>query len=165
MRQHLVAVGKRATALVTAVSLVAGCATASKDINATYVSPTQYQSYDCQQLNAETQRLQTRYVELGGRLDQAATNDKTIMGVGLILFWPALFALGGTKQQEAEYARLRGENEAVQQAVIQKRCSADNGQLAAAPATTPTGAAPVIATVASADAAASAPEAAASSAR
>jgi hypothetical protein len=44
------------------------------------------------------------------------------MAVTLFLFWPAAFALGGTKQQEAEYARLKGESDAVQQAVIAKRC-------------------------------------------
>ncbi len=103
--------------------LFAGCATSSKDITATYVSPLQYQSYDCQQLQAETQRIQARVVELGGRLDQAASNDKALVGVGMILFWPALFALGGTKQQEAEYGRLRGEYDAVAQTSIQKKCA------------------------------------------
>jgi hypothetical protein len=33
-----------------------------------------------------------------------------------------LFALGGTKQQEAEYARLTGEYDALQQAVVAKKC-------------------------------------------
>src|SRR5213079_1316147 len=60
--------------------------------------------------------------QLGGRLDEAANNDKGIATVGIILFWPVLFALGGTKQQEAEYSRLKGEYDAVQQAAIAKRC-------------------------------------------
>jgi hypothetical protein len=102
---------------------LAGCSTASKDISSTYVSPMQYQPYDCEQLTMEAQRIHTRAIELGGRLDQAASNDKAIMGVGLILFWPALFALGGTKQQEAEFARLKGEYDAVQQAAMQKKCT------------------------------------------
>jgi hypothetical protein len=112
----------RAVAAAVAIAYLAGCSTAAKDVATTYVSPTQFSSYDCQQLAAEAQRLQVRFTELGGRLDQAASNDKTITGVGLILFWPALFALGGTKAQEAEYGRLRGEYEAVQQASIQKKC-------------------------------------------
>ena len=87
-----------------------------------YVSPVQYQTYDCDQIAAESQRLTARVQQLGGRLDEAASNDKTIMGVGLILFWPVLFALGGTKQQEAEYARLKGEAEALQQAAVAKKC-------------------------------------------
>lgn len=126
---------RRFVVAVAAVSYLSGCATASKDVATAYVSPTQYQPYDCQQLAAEAQRLQVRFTELGGRLDQAASNDKTLTGVGLILFWPALFALGGTKNQEAEYGRLRGEYEAVQQASIQKKCTAASEAPPAAAAT------------------------------
>lgn len=108
---------------VVACMTLGGCATASKDIAALYVSPMQYQSYDCDQLSSEAQRIQSRVVQLGGRLDTAASNDKAIAGVGVLLFWPALFALGGTKQQEADYARLRGEYDAVHQSSILKKCS------------------------------------------
>ena len=113
-------------------SLLVGCATASKEISATYVSPVQYQSYDCQQLSIESQRLLSRVSQLGGRLDEASSNDKAITGVGLILFWPALFALGGTKHQEAEYARLKGEYDAVNQAVIERKCSGNYQQASGA---------------------------------
>jgi hypothetical protein len=100
-----------------------GCATSSKDIAPAYVSPLQYGSYDCEQLAAEAGRIQGRAVQLGGTLDQAAQNDAGIMTVGLVLFWPILFALGGTKQQEAEYARLKGEYDAVEHAAITKKCA------------------------------------------
>lgn len=111
-------------ASITAVAFaLSGCATSSKDIATSYVSPVQYQNYDCDQIAAESQRLTARVQQLGGRLDEAANNDKAIMGVGLVLFWPALFALGGTKQQEAEYARLKGEAEALQQAAVAKKCA------------------------------------------
>lgn len=63
-----------------------------------------------------------RVSELTGRLDKAATNDKWIMTAGLLLVWPALFALGGTKEQEAEYARLRGEYDAIHQSAVQRKC-------------------------------------------
>ncbi len=112
-----------ALAAVWLLGSLSGCATASKDVAATYVSPLQYQSYDCQQINAEAQRLQMRVSELGGRLDKAANNDKALMGVGLLIFWPALFALGGTAQQEAEYGRLRGEYEALQKVAVEKKCA------------------------------------------
>ncbi|MGE8320972.1 MAG: hypothetical protein ACN6O3_19650 [Comamonas sp.] len=115
---------KRIALTVVAGSLVlAGCSTASKDIAATYVSPMQYNTYDCDQIVQENARLTSKVGQLGGRLDEAASNDKAITGVGVILFWPALFALGGTKQQEAEYAKLRGEHDALQQAAILKKCS------------------------------------------
>lgn len=113
---------KSIASVVSVTIALAGCATASKDISANYVSPMQFQSYDCQQLSSETQRVQSRVNQLGGRLDEAASNDKAIVGVGMILFWPALFALGGTKQQEAEYSRLKGEYDAIQQSAVIKKC-------------------------------------------
>lgn len=114
---------KKTISVISSVSvLLAGCATSSKDIGTAYITPLQYQGYDCSQLTSEIQRIQHRVIELGGRLDQAAQNDKAIMGIGMILFWPALFALGGTKQQEAEYSRLKGEYEAIQQASVSKKC-------------------------------------------
>ena len=109
-------------AVVSVSMLLTACATASKDITPLYTSPMQYQAYDCEQLSSESQRIQARVVQLGGRLDTAAANDKAIAGVGVILFWPALFALGGTKQQEADYSRLRGEYEAVQQSAVLRKC-------------------------------------------
>lgn len=107
-----------------AIALLSGCASGSKDIAGTYVSPVMYQGYDCQQIAAETVRLQTRVGELGGRLDQAARNDKAIAGVGVVLFWPALFALGGNKAQEGEYAVLKGQADALSMAMVEKKCGA-----------------------------------------
>lgn len=115
---------KRITSSVVSVAIaLAGCATSSKDVTTSYVSPVQFQSYDCDQIQSEALRIQARVSQLGGRLDEAATHDQQIAGVGLILFWPALFALGGTKQQEAEYARLKGEYDAIQQSAVAKKCS------------------------------------------
>lgn len=114
---------KLVAAAVSASIVLGGCATASKDVATTYVSPMQYQSYDCDQIWAESQRIQNRVFELGGRLDQAAGNDQTIGVAAAFLFWPAIFFLGGTKAQEAEYGRLKGEYDGLQQALITKKCS------------------------------------------
>ena len=114
---------KKTFTIFTAVAFLSGCATASKDIVGTYTSPITYASYDCQQIGAETARIQARVSQLGGRLDTAASNDKAIAGVGMLIFWPALFALGGTKGQEAEYATLKGQHDAIGQASIEKKCA------------------------------------------
>lgn len=114
---------QKTIAATLAISLtISGCATSSANIAASYTTPIQYQGYDCAQLAAEAQRIHGRVNQLAGRLDEAANNDKVLMGVGMVLFWPALFALGGTKQQEADYARLKGEYDAIQQAMIAKKC-------------------------------------------
>jgi hypothetical protein len=109
--------------VLVSTAILAGCATSSDKIAAAYVSPLQYQSYDCEQLSAESQRLHQRVTSLQGQVDSAAANDKAITGVGMILFWPALFALGGNQQQEADYGRLKGEHDAIQQAAVMKKCS------------------------------------------
>lgn len=107
----------------TITTFLAGCATAGKDVTATYISPVQYSNYDCDQLRQELARINGRVGQLTGRLDEAASNDKAILVAGGLLFWPALFALGGTKQQEAELSRLKGEFDALQQASTSKKCS------------------------------------------
>ena len=128
---------KQIAALTAFAIGVTGCASSSKEISTAYVSPVQYQSYDCEQLGAEAQRLTGRLQQLGGRLDEAASNDKALTGVAMILFWPAAFALGGTKGQEAEYARLKGEADAVHQAAVMKKCPGVTAQPVAIPAAAP----------------------------
>ncbi len=51
-----------------------------------------------------------------------ATNDAVAMGVGLILFWPALFFIDSDDRAE-EVGRLKGEVKALEQASIQKDCT------------------------------------------
>jgi hypothetical protein len=111
----------------------AGCANSSKNIAASYTSPVQFQGYDCAQLGAEASRIQGRVTQLGGRLDRAASNDAWLTAAGVVVFWPVLFAVGGTKEQEAEYARLKGEYDAIGQAAVAKKCGVGG---AATPPTT-----------------------------
>lgn len=103
-------------------TFVVGCSTASKDIVPTYVSPAQYSNYDCEQTRAELIRVSNRVGEITGKLDKNRENDNLTTTAGIILFWPALFFVGGTKEQEAEYARLKGEYAALEQTSIQKKC-------------------------------------------
>jgi predicted small secreted protein len=112
----------KGVSLVMVAAVLSACATAGKDVASAYVSPIQYANYSCEQLQAELARVSVRVNQLTGRLDEAASNDRAIAGVGAIIFWPALFALGGTKQQEAELSRLKGEYEALTTAASGKTC-------------------------------------------
>ena len=114
----------KSIAVLVASGILTACATAGKDVASTYVSPMQYSNYDCEQLRSESMRISSRVNQLTGRLDEAASNDKAIAGVGMILFWPALYALGGTKQQEAELSRLKGEYDAIEATSTTKKCAA-----------------------------------------
>ena len=106
---------------VTAAALLSACASSPQNITATYVSPLQYQNFTCQQLGLESQRIGARVAEVTGQQQQKANNDAVATGVAVVLFWPAVFFLGGG-DQSAELSRLKGESDAIQQAAIQKNC-------------------------------------------
>jgi hypothetical protein len=105
------------------LTFLVGCATAPEKLGATYVSPLQYKDYTCDQIGMEMQRVSRKVAELRGTLDKDASNDAAQMGIGLILFWPALFFLeGGDGVNASQYSHLKGEFEALEQAAIQKDC-------------------------------------------
>jgi hypothetical protein len=103
-------------------ALVAACAKDANQVGATYVSPVLYDSYTCPQLAEEAQRVSSRAAQSSGVQDQKATNDKVAMGVGLVIFWPALLFTKGNDENTAELARLKGQMEAIEQISIKKRC-------------------------------------------
>jgi len=105
------------------ISLLAACATDPQKIQAAYVSPIQYQGYTCQQIAGELGRVTRKATEVGGGLKKLADDDESQMAIGLILFWPALFFLEGSDGPQAtEYARLKGERDALEQVAIKKDC-------------------------------------------
>ncbi len=109
-------------AILGALIAVSGCASSSREIVPTYVSPLTYDSYSCDQIETEMNRLLTRVGQLGGQLDQKASTDELQTGVGLFLFWPTLVFLDGDGLEASEYARLTGEYEALDQTAIMKGC-------------------------------------------
>lgn len=112
---------KSATALVGSLCLLA-CAKHTHEITPQYVSPMQYQDYSCRQMQQEMRRLTARVQEVGGAVENEADSDDVEMGVGLVLLWPTLFFLDGDTPQASEYARLRGEFDALEKAAIEKNC-------------------------------------------
>jgi hypothetical protein len=101
---------------------LAGCATRANDISAAYVSPVQYQSFTCTQLQEEAARVSARAAVASGAQDQKANNDAVATGVGVVLFWPALFFIKGDAASAQEIAQLKGDMDAIEQENIQKKC-------------------------------------------
>jgi len=100
-----------------------GCASSPDSISTEYVSPLIYSDYTCDKLLVEEDRLSHKITALHASLDKTANNDAIQMGIGLILFWPALLFLeGGDGAQAVEYARLKGESEAIYDAQRNKNC-------------------------------------------
>ena len=98
-----------------------GCATRPEDVSATYVSPLQYQNYNCNQIGMEIGRVSRRVSEISGAQNSTATGDAVALGVGFI-FWPAFFFMIGGDHED-ELARLKGEYEALESAAIQNECN------------------------------------------
>jgi hypothetical protein len=109
--------------LVTLSFIVISCTSYSKDIEPIHVHLDQYRSLNCEELGHEFGQLFQRRNSLADELDEEAANDQSITAVSAVLFWPAAFALGGNKEQEQEYAQIKGEFDAVIQVGIEKRCN------------------------------------------
>ena len=99
-----------------------GCATYSDKIAPSYVSPMQYESLNCNQLREEGSRVSGRAIQVMGAQDSQATRDSVVTGVSAVIFWPALFFIGGDKTTANEVARLKGEMEAIEAASVRKNC-------------------------------------------
>jgi hypothetical protein len=103
-----------------------GCASGSGGLAPTYVSPLQFQTYSCEQIDAELGRLYVRINQLGGRLDDAALQDRWL-AVGSRLYWPSAQTPGGSKEQPMEFSRLKSEFEALELVGREKHCEPGNG--------------------------------------
>lgn len=116
---------KRLTFLMIAMAVFCGlgCAKKPEKIATAYVSPLMYKDYDCDQILQEMDHVSRRTVELYESINKTATKDAWMMGIGVVLFWPTLFAIEGNGPEATEYARLKGEYEAMREASIQKKCN------------------------------------------
>jgi hypothetical protein len=115
---------KNVAATIAVLGLtVSGCATGSAGVHANYAPPMMYQGYSCQQLAMEDQRLRNEVAQLKGDVDQNAQHDRIMTGVGVFLFWPALFFIQGNGEDESTYAELKGQHEAIEQSFVLKNCS------------------------------------------
>jgi hypothetical protein len=116
---------KMKKSLLSAVIVLglSACASQPKDIQATYVSPNEFKSFSCQELETEMRTISGKVASLTGELQSSATNDQIQMGVGLVLFWPALLLLeGGDGAEAAEYALLKGKYDAAEENFESRSC-------------------------------------------
>lgn len=113
---------RSSVAVIGTALLLAGCASKAENIGAAYVSPMQYETYNCGQLTEEAQRVSARVAEMTGAQNDKATGDAVKTGVAIVLFWPAAFFMSGDGQTAAELGRLKGEKAAIEQASIRRKC-------------------------------------------
>jgi hypothetical protein len=99
-----------------------GCTSGSQDITPAYVSPAQYQGFTCQQLALEAQSIVAKANILSGGQDSQRAKDTWATGATIVIVWPASFFVGGDKQASGEFAQMKGQMIAVEQASATKKC-------------------------------------------
>jgi hypothetical protein len=104
------------------VLMLAGCASHASSIEASYVSPSEYSGWSCENLLDEQNRLASEVRRVAGLQDENADADAVMVGVGAILLWPVLIGLTATEDREPELASLKGKYEAVQHKIREKNC-------------------------------------------
>lgn len=112
---------KSVSAALCAALALGACATHPRDISSTYVSPMAYSNFTCPQLGDEFRRVSLKVNEVTANQQTRANNDALAFGVGMVVFWPALFFMANGDQKE-ELMRLKGEYDAIDQAGIEKGC-------------------------------------------
>lgn len=108
--------------LTACAALVNGCATKASKVDAAYVSSNEFPYSTCEQLVGEAARVESDVNRLTGKQNKKAKNDKIATGVGLVVFWPALFFLASDDEKQ-ELAVAKGRYEAINRAYDQKFCA------------------------------------------
>ena len=103
--------------------LFVSCASNPDKITTAYVSPLQFQNYNCDQIALEQLNIERRGSQLYNTLAAEAKGDRWQMGVGMVLFLPTLIALeGGDGPAAGEYSLIKGQYQALQTTSVQKKC-------------------------------------------
>jgi hypothetical protein len=86
-----------------------------------YTSPIAYSSYDCASLKTNIVEVTDQVRQATGQQRRAHTRDEVAMGVGLFVFWPALFLISGDSNRE-NLAYLKGKYQALNDEAVLKNC-------------------------------------------
>ena len=72
-----------------------GCARSADQIAAIHISPVQYKACSCRQIVEEAQWVSALAAQVIGPPGEKATRDAVVPTVGLVVFCPTLFLIGG----------------------------------------------------------------------
>ena len=116
---------RSAACLLTAGALaLSGCAAQPDQVSKSYVSPSTYSHLNCAALQSERMSLIEYVNTLTEQQKKKAGNDAAAMAVGMVLFWPALFALSAGKDNGPQLATAKGQYDAISAAGRAKGCFA-----------------------------------------
>jgi hypothetical protein len=104
--------------------LIQGCTTAQQatEVNSVRFSVAPYLKMDCTALSTELNFLYREASISSQQVDSKYNSDKNAEVVAWILFWPAAFAIDGNQEEAAKLASIKGQIEAIQEALVINGC-------------------------------------------
>lgn len=105
------------------LALLAGCAVRSDQVAPAPTAVQPLLALSCAQLRGALDGVEQQAEDMAFAVDAQRGKSFIALGLGLTAFWPALMAVRGNEQQAAELALLKGEHEALLQAMATKRCT------------------------------------------
>lgn len=113
---------KKLVTVISAFAFLSACATQPEQIAATPIPASLYMNSSCAQLRQDEAQIVAAVNALTADQKQKATGDAVAMGIGLVLFWPALFVLAAGSDKQGELANAKGQYDAIQKAKAAKGC-------------------------------------------
>lgn len=112
---------RRWTCLLLSFAL-AGCASRSVDVAPQPSDPAQFGGWTCEAMFDEMDRVQQRAADVAYAVDARHGNNVIALSLGVMVFWPALFAMRPDGPDAAELAQLKGRHDALRVAAAGSRC-------------------------------------------
>jgi hypothetical protein len=100
------------------LAIVSGCATRPANVAPQAISTMRYDGASCRAVAAELESVNGQLATASSALETKANQDTAAVVIGAVLFWPALFFIQGGAAQEAEVARLKGEQIALNKKLL-----------------------------------------------
>lgn len=116
---------------VLLAAALAGCATRSADVAPRPADPEAYAGWGCERLRGEIDQVQARAADVAYAVDARVGNNMIALGVGVIVFWPALLAMRPDGDEAVELATLKGRYEALRVVSERQGCATGPGRPAA----------------------------------
>lgn len=103
--------------LITLITLL-GCASHPDTIEAIPANPSQYENWDCEQLKAESFKVEKQTIDLYDQLLLERNKDEAQLFILVGAFWLE----GGDGEEAQQFSILKGEYEAIGEVAQSKQC-------------------------------------------